>query len=163
MKAFWHPPPRKREILYPPGGNRKTLAPPHPPTPPAGPGQMLTSSGFRRQISDWFLDRFWWHFPSQIGSPEPPKLIKNRCKVVLYPRFHFLTDFSSIFAPNFDPKILKSQAPAAGRARSFKDRLSKFTSMLGQILMAICLRFSLKNRSIRTLTRYCYYCHYRYS
>ena len=34
-------------------------------------------------------------------------------------------DFRSIFDPNFDPRNLKNQAPAAGRARCFKNRFWK--------------------------------------
>ena len=52
-----------------------------------------------------------------------------------------------IFAPNFIPRILRIRALAAGRARFFKNRLSKLISIFYQIWVPICIHFSTKNPS----------------
>ena len=52
-----------------------------------------------------------------------------------------------IFAPNFIPRILRIRALAAGRARFFKNRLSKLMSIFYQMRVPICIHFSMKNPS----------------
>ena len=53
-----------------------------------------------------------------------------------------------IFAPNFIPRILRIRALAAGRARFFKNRLSKLMSIFYQMRVPICIHFSIKNQKL---------------
>ncbi len=100
--------------------------------------------------------QFWIHFPSifkanlpptwpQLGSQNPPKSLKNRCQDALYFALYFLIDFWSIFAPTLDPRISKNRAPAAGRARFNKNRLSKLTSIFDPILDSTLPHFGIQN------------------
>ena len=59
-------------------------------------------------------------FPTQLGPPNPPKSKKNRCQEALYVGLQILIDFGSIFAPNFDPRILGNHCFSIGKTRFFK-------------------------------------------
>ena len=52
---------------------------------------------------------------------------------------------TSIFASNFDPRNLKIQAPAAGRARFSKNQFWKRTSIFYLILVPTWLHFASQN------------------
>ena len=56
-----------------------------------------------------------------------------------------LIDFWSTFAPTLDPRISKNRAPAAGRARFYKNRLSKLTSIFDPILDVTLPHFGIQN------------------
>ena len=112
----------------------------------------------------WYVPRAMWKLPSlfglifhrflrptclqlgpQLGSQNPPKSLKNRCQDALYFALYFLIDFWSILAPTLDPRISKNRAPAAGRARFYKNRLSKLTSIFDPILDSTLLHFGIQN------------------
>ena len=96
-----------------------------------------------------FLMGFWVGFSSQLVSNLAPQIHQNRWKIDA--RMHCILDliFESIFwwmlAPNLDPRILKNRAPAAGRARFYKNRLSKLTSIFDPILGSTLLHFGIQN------------------
>ena len=55
--------------------------------------------------------------------------------------------------PKMHPLDLKNQAPAAGRARFFKNRILKLTSIFNSILVSFCFHFGTQNRSWGVLGR----------
>ena len=76
-------------------------------------------SSFHR-FFDAIFNPSWLDFASQLGSPNPPKSMKNRCQDAFSCWPSFWIDFSSIFTRNFDPQILQNHAFPLGKTMFFQ-------------------------------------------
>ena len=65
-------------------------------------------------------ERSWVDFWSQHGTPNPRKSVKSGCQDAFRLGLHFWIDFWSIFAPNFDPRILQNHGFSFGKLSFFK-------------------------------------------
>ena len=105
-------------LLTPSRSRRAPVALTHwtPRTPRASFCPSRRPSFLHRFFTD-FLDLFLADVPSQLGSPNLPNSIKNRCQDAFHLGLHFWIDVWSICAPNLDPQILKNQSTASAKAR----------------------------------------------
>ena len=94
-------------------------------------------SGCQESIFDGFSIPTWHPKPIKIVQKSMPRCIPSWTRFFYW----FLVDFYF----QLRPLNLKNRAPAAARARSMKNGLSKFTLIFDAILAPTCLHFDNKN------------------